>query len=215
MFREHTITGQKGELQRRAVAIAATLSDYMNTENSAGPSMGKRMMSGQGGYGAYLRFLDDIAMTDVWVVDENLQVITAAQMPNHPITYADLPEDASRVVKEVFSGSTSFAESFSGLFNAPTLTVGRRLNRRKGRRPRCLCHSSEGMTMRPRGRADFIISLFAACLILMFIALFALSFTKALKCRRARRSSPKAITTRKPACGKTTKSAFWPRQSIR
>jgi signal transduction histidine kinase len=183
MFRQHTITVQKAELQRRAVAIAATLSDYMNTENPASPSMGKRMMSGQGGYGAYLRFLDDIAMTDVWVVDENLQLITAAQIPNHPITYADLPEDASRVVKEVFSGSTNFAESFSGLFNAPTLTVGTPITSDGKVVGALLMHTSiEGMNEASgQGVQILLISLFAALVLsLILSALFALSFTKPL-----------------------------------
>ena len=80
--------------------------------------------SGAGGYRAYLRFIDDIAMSDVWIVDENLNLIMENQMSGESYNYADLPEDADRVVTEVFEGKTTFSEGFSSLLDAPTLTVG-------------------------------------------------------------------------------------------
>ena len=81
------------------------------------------MGSGMGGYGAYLRFIDDIAMADVWIVDEQLNLINNG-MAGQTYNYADLPQNAEQVVKEVFGGKTTFSEGFSGLLNAPTLTVG-------------------------------------------------------------------------------------------
>jgi len=121
LFRAQTIKEHKNDLETRAVSIASALSDYMGS--SAG--IGKGMMgNGMGGYGAYLRFIDDIAMSDVWIVDENLNLITNSQMSGQNYNYADLPSDADKVVKEVFTGRTTFSEGFSSLLDIPTLTVG-------------------------------------------------------------------------------------------
>lgn len=113
LFRSYTIELHKEELEKRAVTMAGTLSEFVSGAN------GGRM---QGGYGAYLRFLDEIAMADVWIVNENLEL--TAQNPMMPRNYSQLPEDAADVVKTVFQGSTTFSEGFSDLLKTPTLTVG-------------------------------------------------------------------------------------------
>ena len=121
LFRAQTLREHKNELEARAVSIAGALSDYMGGEATGGRGMmGGGMM---GGYGAYLRFIDDIAMADVWIVDEQLNLINNG-MAGQTYNYADLPQNAEQVVKEVFDGTTTFSEGFSGLLNAPTLTVG-------------------------------------------------------------------------------------------
>lgn len=104
----------KKDLENRAITIAGTLSGFF-AENS-----GRGM--GQGGYGAYLRFLDDIAMTDVWIVDSNLEQIVRGRGQTD-ITYKDLPENAENVVSDALSGNTSFSEKFSALLDAPSITV--------------------------------------------------------------------------------------------
>lgn len=122
LFRAQTIKDHKNDLETRAISIAGALSDYMgNTSSGAGKGM---LGNGKGGYGAYLRFIDDIAMSDVWIVDENLNLITNSQMSGQSYNYADLPLDADKVVKEVFTGETTFSEGFSSLLDIPTLTAG-------------------------------------------------------------------------------------------
>lgn len=121
LFRNHTIELHKIDLEKRASAIAGTLSELIKGASS-GPGMGMGMR--QGHYGAYLRFLDDIAMTDVWIVDENLELAMVGKMTSFEYNYADLPKDAEVVVKEVFLGKTTFSEGFSDMLNTPTLTVG-------------------------------------------------------------------------------------------
>lgn len=124
LFKAHTLELQKSELESRAITIAGTISSMLS-DKSYRPRSGMGMMGGgQGGYMAYLRFLDDIAMADVWIVDENLELITIGHMQNQSFNYADLPKDADAVVKEVFNGSTTFSEGFSELLKTPTLTVG-------------------------------------------------------------------------------------------
>ena len=120
LFRAQTIKEHRNDLEARAASIALALADYMGNTSSGG----KGTMSGMGGYGAYLRFVADIAMADVWIVDENLNLISSSPMSGEEYNYADLPEGADLVVKEVFNGNTTFSEGFSGLLSAPTLTVG-------------------------------------------------------------------------------------------
>src|SRR5450756_1678628 len=119
MFRSYTINLQKNELETRAVTMAKALAKS-TADTAAGSGMGNR----QGNYGFYLRFLNEIAMTDAWVVDENLELITGNQLAGTTYLYADLPQNAEAVVKEVFLGNTTFSEGFSSLLNTPTLTVG-------------------------------------------------------------------------------------------
>ncbi|MDV3427102.1 MAG: cell wall metabolism sensor histidine kinase WalK [Bacillota bacterium] len=119
LFKKHTLELNKSDLQKRAVNMADTLSDFMS---STVPDNG---MGSRQGFGAYLRFLDQIAMSDVWIVDENLQIITAGHMAGAAqYNYSNLPPDAEKVVKEVFQGKTTFSQSFSNILASPALTVG-------------------------------------------------------------------------------------------
>lgn len=150
LFKNQTVQLHKVDMEKRATSIAGTLSTLISNSNAAatqgneaggtngmnsanrmggmmhGMGMGGMgsMMYGMGGYSSYLQFLDEIAMADVWLVDETLQLMTIGHMTNRQINYADLPADADQVVKEVFQGNTTFSEGFSSLLNTPTLTVG-------------------------------------------------------------------------------------------
>ena len=120
LFRNHAIQINKTTLTSKAVAMADTLSGLMS-----GTAGNQGMMGGmQGGYGAYLRFLDDIAMTDVWVVDENLNLLTSGQAMGKQYNYSTLPANAKDIVSKVFEGGTILSEGFSEVLNVPTLTVG-------------------------------------------------------------------------------------------
>ncbi|WP_326909160.1 sensor histidine kinase [Sedimentibacter sp. MB31-C6] len=129
LFKKHTIEIQKSELENRAVIIANTISEFMDNTSTNIYNRKNRMQSGmmgnmQGGLGVYIKNLDDIAMADVWIVDENLNLITVGQMGHRQYMYTDLPNDADIVVKDVFKGSTTFSEGFSNLLNTATLTIG-------------------------------------------------------------------------------------------
>ncbi len=149
-----------------------------------GPGNNGMMHGGQAGYGVYLRLIDEIAMTDVWIVDENLQLITAGHMSQPAYLYADLPPDAESVVKEVFSGTTTFSEGFSDLINTPTLTIGTPIKLNDMVVGALLLHSPvEGMQEAAgQGFQILIVSIVTALLLAMLLsALLALSFTKPLK----------------------------------
>lgn len=177
LFRSHTIELHKEELRQRAINISETLSSL----GDSGTGMG---MGRGGGYGAYVRFLSDIAMTDVWVVDEDLNILTGGRM--HPIvnTAGELPADAGRIVSEVFAGSTEFSESFSSLLDTPTLTVGTPIKRDGAIVGAVLLHAPvQGIDLAiSKGFTLLIISIGIALLIAIFLSIgFSITFTRPLK----------------------------------
>lgn len=120
LFKNHTLDMHKLDLEKRGSNIANTLSELMDNAQSNNAMHGSNKM----GFGLYIKLLDDIAMTDVWIVDSNLQLLTSGHMGNRNYSYKDLPPDAEVVVNEVFKGKTNFSEGFSTLLNAPTITLG-------------------------------------------------------------------------------------------
>ena len=125
LFTTYTTKLYKDDLEKRAETIANTLSDYMSNEiTTENDQRGKGQGQSQGygnGYGTYLRFIGDIAMSEVWLLDENAQTISTGH-EQASINYSELPENAGQLVEKVFKGETVIHESFS--INTPSLTVG-------------------------------------------------------------------------------------------
>ena len=108
LFRSHTIAINRTSMEQKAVSIAQSLSEE---------SHGKRM-----GYGAYLNNLNQIAMAEVWIVDEALNVYTPGC--NGGFLHSELPENADGVVSQVFAGQTTYGAEFSESLGTSSLTVG-------------------------------------------------------------------------------------------
>lgn len=186
LFKNNTIEIHKKDIENRAVTIAKTISDLMDSAPSYG-GMGMGMGMGgmmQGSLGSYLRNVDDIAMADVWIVDENLNLLTIGAISQMHYSYSDLPEDADIVVKEVFEGSTTFSEGFSDLLKSPTLTVGTPIVLGNEIIGALLIHSPvEGMNAAIfSGFKMLLVSIFMALVLSTVVSVFlAMSFTRPLK----------------------------------
>lgn len=178
LFRRHTVQLHKNDLEQRAVAIADTLSGFQ------GGGKRGRMQGGQhGGFGAYMNFLDDIAMTDVWVIDEDLELLTTAHSMHDDMTYAGLPPNAEAVVAQVFEGNTAFSEDFSDVLSVPTLTVGTPIRVGGAVVGVVLLHSPVNGTNEAvaQGLATLGISMAAALLVVALLCMaLSLTFTKPL-----------------------------------
>jgi signal transduction histidine kinase len=120
LFRDHTVEIYKNELENRAKNISKTLIDLLS---SGGTGKGQGQSAGSG-YRSYIKLINEIAMADVWIVDEELELITPGQGQGGNFTYADLPENADVIIDEAMSGKTAFSESFSTYFEDPVITVG-------------------------------------------------------------------------------------------
>jgi signal transduction histidine kinase len=123
LFSDRMTEIQKKDLEKRAAAISESLSGYLSGTIHGG------MGEGKAGLGAYVMLMDEIAMTDIWIVDEDLEIISTGRMTRDQVDFKDLPSDAEAVVKEVFKNKTTFSEGFSALLNARTLTVGTPIRR--------------------------------------------------------------------------------------
>ncbi|SHJ49085.1 Signal transduction histidine kinase [Hathewaya proteolytica DSM 3090] len=119
LFKNHTVEMHKNQLQKYAESLAGSLSGDNN----------HKLGNGMGGYGAYLKFIVDVAETEVWIVDENSNFITSGKgqgMMNGSSTYnrSQLPPNANELINQVFRGKTTFSQEFSETFMQSTLTVG-------------------------------------------------------------------------------------------
>lgn len=115
LFKQYTVDLHKTQLQNYAQSLAQSLSSG-------------RRYNGMG-YGAHLYFSSEIMDYNVWIVDENMNVITPRNMQHHKMmhanyTFSELPPNASEVIREVFQDKTVFSEGFSDVLSQLTLTVG-------------------------------------------------------------------------------------------
>ena len=188
LFKNNAVEIHKNELKRRALTIADTISELMDGSSlNFGPGMGRHggmMMGMQGGLGLYIRNLDDIAMADAWIVDEELNLLITGSMSHMQYNYTDLPQDAGIVVKKVFEGQTTFSEGFSKLLETPALTIGTPITSDGEIIGALLIHSPiQGINdATSEGFRILLISIFMALIlsVLLSVAL-ALTFTRPLE----------------------------------
>ncbi|MCI9175124.1 MAG: HAMP domain-containing protein [Lachnospiraceae bacterium] len=115
LFTRHTAQIHEDELKNRALSIADTLSQFSHIKfQGRGRS---------GGYGAYLRFIDDIAMSEAWLVDENAQILQTGHQ-NSSLSYRNLPAGAEDLIQQVFAGNIVSNREFSPVLDTPSITVG-------------------------------------------------------------------------------------------
>lgn len=100
LFSRHTEELHQEELVHRSELISSTLADYFQTDTSMN-QQNHGQNSNQGGYGAFLRFINQIAGEAVWVVDETLQPVIS---DHHQagITNTPLPKQAKELVKKTY-----------------------------------------------------------------------------------------------------------------
>lgn len=116
LFRNYSINLNKSNLKTKAVNIAETIPNFLEKSGS-----------GVRGFGMYLNVINEIEDEDIWIIDVDLNLIVGQNRPNHndkQFIYADLPDNASSIVSEVFLGDIVFSEDFSSLLTEPSLTIG-------------------------------------------------------------------------------------------
>ncbi len=125
-----TMEIHRQSLQARAESIAKTMYGFLSgtAQPMNGGGQGSHHQSGSmhgTGYGAYMRFLNDLAMADVWVVDSDSKTITpGSEHHMETIVYGELPPDGEEVIDQALQGEICFSESFSGVLGERTLSVG-------------------------------------------------------------------------------------------
>ncbi|HOO25185.1 MAG TPA: HAMP domain-containing sensor histidine kinase [Clostridiales bacterium] len=168
LFRLHTLEINRKLMEQKAVSIADTISSFQ--EGNAG------------GYGAYTRFLDELAMAEVWIIDKDMN-ISAKGLHKHWINHTDIPENAEQILSEVFSGKITYGQEFSGLLDASSITVGAPIRYKEKVVGAVLVHSpTDGITQAvSQGLITVVISSAAALFVAGLVAtLVSYRFTKPL-----------------------------------
>jgi signal transduction histidine kinase len=117
LFQNQTLNIYKENMEQEAWAIADTVS-AMSDQMDMGP------MGRQGGYGAYLRVLEDMVAGEVWIVDESLSITMNPRKQGQTLMGNNFSADGERMVRQAMEGYSIFSEDFEHLFGVPTLTVG-------------------------------------------------------------------------------------------
>lgn len=114
LFQNYSLNLNRNNLEDRANKIAKTIPNYLSDNK-----MGVR------GFGMYLNVINEIEANNVWIIDNDLNLITGAnQHLKHDYKYSDLPKNAEHVISEVLKGEAVFSEEFTSLLESQTLTVG-------------------------------------------------------------------------------------------
>lgn len=119
MFRQYAFDSREKQMLDRAHSIAGMMAE-------TGASGGA--MRGMGGF---MRFLNTLTDSDVWILDAQGKPWTLSGMGMgsgsaqiHSMSTEPLPKEAEEVFRQVQSGKDSVSESFSSLYHEATLTVG-------------------------------------------------------------------------------------------
>lgn len=187
LFKNSMVEIHRDELIHYAQAIAEELTDEEDASSH------QRMMSDTS---AYLRFIQEVAGDDVWLVDEDLNLLATGEdshmsssmsgnhSDNRQGSLSDLPSNAEALIALVFQGKTMFSEGFSETLKQQTLTVGAPITNSDGEIwGAILIHSAVNGTSAAmdQGLKLLGISLLIALLLaLVLVSFLAYSFTKPL-----------------------------------
>ena len=110
IFGREIIESNRENLQARTLAFSKSLSEYLSSPKG----------SSQINFSVYLKVLSDTNTSDVWIIDDSLEIYTAG---NNTINYRDLPKSANTIVTDAFSGKTVTSEGFTSVLQTPSITV--------------------------------------------------------------------------------------------
>lgn len=114
------------QLLTHAVSIADAI-DGLNLAGEARPGMGGSKGPGRsmhmGPQSHYLDLINEIAMSDIWIVDESARSVTVG-MSQHPINYTELNPQAQALLDSVFAGEALTSTAFSEQLDTASLSAG-------------------------------------------------------------------------------------------
>ncbi|MEF9952389.1 MAG: ATP-binding protein [Clostridium sp.] len=112
LFRNYAVEFHKQDMLKRATSISTALSSYMSGDTPPH------------GFGAYLKFLDDIAGSDVWIVDKDYRILSSSCCANGEKHIKGLPENSKNVINKVFESKNIYSEDFNSILSECSLTLG-------------------------------------------------------------------------------------------
>lgn len=182
----NTDTDTASVVSQDTAEACASEESFSGSEEETAETAGETFVHLPGsGFGAYMRYLEDIAMADVWVVDSQSKTITPGSGHMGTISYSELPKDGEALIDQALQGEISFSESFSSLLGEKTISVGVPIQGDTGAAPlgAVLLHSPvQGVSDTVQeGLRTLLISLVTALLLAIPAALLlSLKFTRPL-----------------------------------
>ena len=131
LFSRHNIYVHHAELERRGENIARSLAEYMdadpaiNNHHGRRRGMGGMMMGDRQGMmhtSSFLRFIEDVAMSDIWVIDsQSSEVVLSGQQVGLP--HRDLPKNSEQIMAYALDGQVAFCDNFGTLWGNTDIIV--------------------------------------------------------------------------------------------
>lgn len=126
LFGQNAANMYKRDITRRTDAIANTLSAYFEKNLTDGyvPEIGitGEIQKGNLGLGTYLNFMDDIALSNLWVVDGQTETIHV-EFGKYQITYSSIPTDVRQLIDQSLLGETCVLEHWAKPFPQKNLVI--------------------------------------------------------------------------------------------
>ena len=201
LFVNYTTDLHIKDMKRRAATLAETLStmpDYaaqqqkMRQEGMHGNGMQHGMMQygkmqhnashtasedtvnapPAADYETYLRMFNDVAQSEVWLVDSEGHTMHYYGHANN-FSYNDLPKDAEQLIEKVLQGEIVAGKNFSNMLGTPSITVGAPIRDSDGSVTAALLLHRTVKDMTKTETGGFMI--LAGCLLLAFLLSILLS----------------------------------------
>lgn len=115
LFSSNTTRIYKEQMETNAKKVAATMAGFYS-DDSFLPQHGHEQC---GGFGAYLRYINDVSISNVWIVDRDSNQITC----NMDFMASELPENAAGVIETAYLGETVTSEEFSDFLGEKSITT--------------------------------------------------------------------------------------------
>jgi signal transduction histidine kinase len=129
MFRQYAFDSREKTMLASARSISLVVAEYLQSNGTNPPGPNSPMK----GFGGYMRSLDTLTESKVWITDSKGSLSLISEMGQGMgmglgtgtlKSSEPLPKEAENVIQEVLTGKESVSESFSSVYNESTLTVG-------------------------------------------------------------------------------------------
>jgi Signal transduction histidine kinase len=132
LFRQYAFASREKTMLANARSISVVVADYLQSDGTGSLNGSNSQMRG---FGRYMRSLDTLTESKVWITDNqgNLSLISETGIwpgmgmgmgMGYLKNSEPLPQEAEDVIQEVLNGKESVSESFSSVYNEATITVG-------------------------------------------------------------------------------------------
>ncbi len=142
-FNKQTVELRRNDLREKVGTIANTISMFLQNDaptddqqpspsvQTVPPHENMHMHMGMSGtampyYRAlvyYIKLLNRMDMSDIWLINDNHQFLISNNRHHHPVQYNELPTGGVDVINEALQGNIVVADSFSGVLGTPATTA--------------------------------------------------------------------------------------------